>query len=307
VVLGDGVDAASFVRHGVGARAFGLGGAFVAVAEGHSIGFWNPAALADCAGITVGGMYTNRFGQGISFQSLSASMDIAEGLGAELGLVRSSIDDIPYYGDEGEGVFSEVQNLIQACLGYELLDGELVQSASRVTLSVGGGAKAYTHRLLEGSAFGLGFDLSALARFSFPWGDVAVAWSSQDVLGTTIQWSGTDHDPENDVPWINRLGAAGWFLERRALLTAEADIALGRPHLNKLRFGLEFAPVPAMAGRVGASFAPDGTLQVAAGGSLKWRQFSLDYAYAPHSSLGGSHIFSFEVEFEKPWAEEAVE
>lgn len=306
-VLGEGVDAASFVRDGVGARAYGLGGAFVAVAEGHSIGFWNPAALSESAEIIAGGMYTDKFGLGINFQSLSASMSVGEGLGIELGVVRSSIDDIPFYGDEGEGVFSESQNLIQACVGYRVLERELPQSDSRVVLSLGGGVKAYTHNLLEGRAFGLGFDLSALAQFSLSWGDIAMGWSSQDAFGTTIQWSGTDHNPENDVPWINRLGVSAWFLGRRVLVTSEADVALGRSHLNRIRMGVELSPVEALAVRAGLSLAADGHLQVATGGSLRWKQFVLDYAYAPHSSLGASHIFSFAVEFEEPWREEKRE
>jgi hypothetical protein len=304
--LGDGVDAASFVRDGVGARGFGMGGAFVAVAEGHSIGFWSPAALAGCDGIIVGGMYTNRFGLGINFQSLSGSTLVADGLGVELGIVRSSIDDIPFYGDEGEGVFSESQNLIQGCVGYTVLDRALEQSSSRVAISLGGGVKTYTHNLLEGHAFGVGFDLSARVGFSFPWGHLVGAWTSQDTFGTTIRWSGTDHDPQNDVPWINRVGVAAWLFGGKALLSSEVDLAVGRPHLNKVRLGIELVPVPGRGGRAGVSLAQDGSLQVATGGALHWKQFTLDYAYAPHSSLGASHIFSFEVGFETPWREGAT-
>ncbi|MCX6092444.1 MAG: hypothetical protein NTX23_06240 [Candidatus Bipolaricaulota bacterium] len=291
----DGVDAASFVRDGVGARAFGLGGAFVAIAEGPSAGFWNAASLADLEGITAGSMYTDRFGLGIAFQSISASTTVTDGLGVELGWIRSSIDDIPITGDEGDGVFSESQNLMQAGIGYRVLDRELGQTESRVVVSLGGGFKMYTHTLLEGRGSGPGFDLSALATFACPWGSIRLGWCSQDTLGTVIQWRGTDHNPENDVPWMNRIGVAVGLLDGHALLATSVDLAVGRAHLTRYRFGVEATLVPEFAIRAGASISPTGAIQVAMGGSIHWHAFALDYAYMPNAILGASHIFTLEI------------
>ncbi len=46
----DTTDAASFLKIGVGARAVALGGAFVAVADDASAGYWNPAGLTQLSG-----------------------------------------------------------------------------------------------------------------------------------------------------------------------------------------------------------------------------------------------------------------
>jgi hypothetical protein len=296
----DGVDAASFTRDGVGARAFGLGGAFVAIAQGPSAGFWNAASLAGLDGETAGGMYTDRFGLGIAFQSISASASVTDGLGVELGWIRSSIDDIPLTGDEGDGVFSEAQNLMAANLGYRVFDGEL-GAESRVAVSLGGGFKMYTHTLLEGRGSGTGVDLSALAAFDAPWGTVRLGWSSQDTLGTAIQWTGTDHNPANDVPWMNRLGAAVALFEGRVLLAAGVDLAVGRAHLTRYRVGIETTPIPEFALRAGAALSPAGALQLALGGTGHWQAFTLDYAYLPNAILGGSHIFSIEIALDELW------
>jgi hypothetical protein len=297
----DGVDAASFVRDGVGARAFGFGGAFVAIAEGSSAGFWNAASLAGLEGVTAGGMYTDRFGLGIAFQSISASARIADGLGVELGWIRSSIDDIPITGDEGDGVFSEAQNLMQANIGYRVFASELGQTDSRVVVSLGGGFKMYKHTLLEGQGSGTGVDLSALATLRSPWGTVRLGWSSQDTLGTVIQWRGTDHNPANDVPWMNRIGAAVGLFDDRLLIAAGVDLAVGRAHLTRYRLGIEATPIPEFAIRGGASLSPAGALQLALGGTGRWQAFTLDYAYLPNAILGGSHIFSLEIALDDLW------
>ena len=92
VALGvdDGVDAGSFVRDGVGARALGMGAAFVALADDLSAAVWNPAGLARIEGVSVGGMYTDKFGQEIDFQSLGAIARVSDfGVGATM--VRSSV------------------------------------------------------------------------------------------------------------------------------------------------------------------------------------------------------------------------
>ena len=46
LAVADGMGAFSAFKSGIGARALAMGSAFVAVAEGATAGFWNPAALA---------------------------------------------------------------------------------------------------------------------------------------------------------------------------------------------------------------------------------------------------------------------
>jgi hypothetical protein len=291
----DGVDAGSFARDGVGGRAFGLGGAFVSIADDASATVWNPAGLAQLDGLSLEAMYTNKFGQDIDFQFVGGCARLGE-FGVGLTLVRSSIDDIPYYGD-GEGeVFSETQTLLLGSVAYNL-SGALESGA----LLIGGNVKVYTHQLLEGTGSGVGVDLSALAEFDTAWGKVRVGVASLDIGNTALQWTGTDHDPVNYVPWINKLGGSIWLLDGRLGLVADVDLAFGRSQLNRLHLGAEYWLVPALGARAGLIVGADGSRQFSGGGTLRWQGFSFDYAYVPHPALGASHILSVEFHFPGWW------
>lgn len=301
-VLADGVDAGSFVRDGAGSRALGLGGAFTAVADDASAALWNPAGLLQVDGANLLAMYTNKFGLDIAFQYLAASLHVGSvAFGA--GLVRSSIDDIPYYGDEGEGFFSEVQSLFLASLAYDV--GTLVDLGldGRLSLYVGVNGRAYGHSILEGRARGLGFDISVLGKCEFDWGTLGVGYASTDTLGTTIQWSGTDHDPTNDVPWTHKIGASVRFLEDQLLAAADVDLAVGRPNLDELHLGVEYSPVEVVTARAGLVVGKDG-VSWSAGGSIHWGGFVLDYAFIPHAALGDSHVLSLGYEIPAWWGDQ---
>jgi len=289
--LGDGVDAGSFVRDGVGARAFGMGGAFVSIADGVSTAVWNPAGLATLSGISLGGMYSDKYGLGIYFQSLGVAARFSN-LGAGLTMVRSSIEDVPFYGDEGDGFFSETQTLITGSVGYDLNELVSIQTGPVSALLVGANIKYYTHTLLEGLGSALGFDVSALLKLSFDWGGISVGASSFDVGTTAMRWSGTDHNPVNDIPWINKVGASIALFDEALRIAADADIAVGRPNLDRLHTGIEYWPIQELGMRGGLIIGLDGSQQLSAGASVRLKGIAVDYAYVPHSILGASHILS---------------
>ena len=56
-----GGQAGTFLRYGVGGRALGMGGAFVAVADDASGIYWNPAGLVGAKRIELSSMYTNLY------------------------------------------------------------------------------------------------------------------------------------------------------------------------------------------------------------------------------------------------------
>ncbi|MCS7198671.1 MAG: hypothetical protein NZ930_08415, partial [Candidatus Bipolaricaulota bacterium] len=72
----EGVGASAVFKNGVDARALGMGGAFVGLADGYSACYWNPAGVAKAAAdgsIRVGGMNTNLFGAGINYNFAGAT------------------------------------------------------------------------------------------------------------------------------------------------------------------------------------------------------------------------------------------
>ena len=298
----DGVDAGSFVRDGIGGRAFGMGGTVVSIADDSSAAMWNPAGLAQLDGLSIGGMYSNKFGLGIHFQSVEATARVAD-FGVGLTMVRSSIQDIPYYDDDGAGgFFSDTQMLLLGSFGYDLGQSILDPAESSIdTLLVGGSVKYYTHSLLEGTGSGLGFDVGLLARFALEWGSLSLGYTSLDTTGTVLKWVGTDHEPTNHVPWINKFGISVGLFEESLRFAADADVAVGRSQLNRLHLGAEYSPIEELTVRGGAILSADGTRQFSTGGSLQWRGIALDYAYVPHAVLGGSHILSMQFGFAAWW------
>lgn len=302
IALSDGVDAGGFARGGVGARAFGLGGAFVAIADDPSTTIWNPAGMAQLEGLNAGGMYTNKFDQDIYFQSLSATAKIAD-FGVGLSMIRSSIEDIPYHGDGEGGYFSETQSLFLGSVGYDLAAGRGIdlQSGSLSAILIGGNVKYYLHSLLEGKGSGVGLDLSVLLAFSLEWGKISLGFTSQDVGGTALKWTGTDHNPVNNVPWINKLGASVGLFDQSLRLATGVDFAMERSHLNRLHLGVEYWPIDQLGARAGVVLGADGSRQLSAGGSIKWHDISFDYAYVPHPDLGVSHIVSAQFSFPAWW------
>jgi len=284
-----GVDAGSFIRDGVGARAFGLGGGFVAAVDDVSVPFWNPSALAVVPGLNVGGMYTDRYGQGIVLQSLGATFG-QDRWGLGLSMARSSIDGIPFTGEHEGEFFSETQTVWLASLGY-VLAGE-AQTEGMALFSVGASFKYYTHTMLEGRASGFGLDVGLLARMPFPWGEVALGLSAKDVGDSLIHWTGTDHNPTNNVAWTNSLGASVSLFESVVRLDVQGDIAFGHSDLNRLHLGAELWPVTYLGARCGAVVSAAGEWRGALGASLQWKGLTLDYAYVPHAVLGASHVLS---------------
>jgi len=304
VGVDDGVDAGSFVRDGIGARAYGMGGAFVSLADDLSTTVWNPAGLAQMEGVSVGGMYTDKFGVGIDFQSLGATARVSDfGIGATM--VRSSVE-VPVTDEGGgdSGFFSWVDTLLVGSVAYDLGASLLDLSDGAVSrLLVGGNVKYYHQSALEGRAGGLGFDLSLLTEVSFEAGTVSFGMTSLDVGRTAIEWQGTTGEPTNYVPWIQKLGFCVELLEETLRIAADADLALGRQGLDRMHLGVEFAPIPQLAVRGGLILGADGELRLSAGGTIQWRGLFLHYAYVPHTALGTSHILSLQLNFPAPWEE----
>ena len=296
--LADGVDAGSFARNGVGARGFGMGGALAAIADGPETAFWNPVLLPLLPELVVGGMYSDKFGLDIVFQSLGVASAVAERVGFSALLIRSSIDGIPFTGDEGDGVFSETQSLYMGSVGIDLtnyLFDTTVQTQSKI--GVGGSIKAFSHELLEGHGFGIGFDLGISASLALDWGHVEFGLTSSDVAETAIQWTGTDHNPENYVPWVNHVSAAVRLFERSLVIAAQADFAVSRTHLDRFRLGVEYSPIAGLAGRAGVVLGKNLEPQYSAGGTIMWKGLELHYGYQPNNVLGDTHYFSFNARF----------
>ena len=88
--------AGEFLTHGVGARALGMGGAYVAVADGVTAGYWNPAGVADVRERAVQFMHSETFGDVVNYDTGAYVHPLDSDAGLALTVVRLAVDDIPF-------------------------------------------------------------------------------------------------------------------------------------------------------------------------------------------------------------------
>jgi hypothetical protein len=102
--------AGEFLSVGAGARGLGMGGAFCAIADDATAGYWNPAGLYMISGQEAQFMHSERFGGIVRYDYLGyGRSDGSTGLGASL--FRTDVGDIAntndlqYYDTGVDGVF----------------------------------------------------------------------------------------------------------------------------------------------------------------------------------------------------------
>ena len=177
-----------FLAVGVGARALGMGGAYVSAVNDVTSGYWNPAGLLGVRGdLQVGAMHSEYFA-GIAkydYIGLAKPIDSASTIG--FSFIRFGIDNIPNTIDlidpSGNIDYDRITTFSSA-------DHAFILSYARKTritgLKLGGNAKIIYRRVGEfGKAWGFGLDAAArLDRDA--WRLSAVL---RDVTGTFNAWS----------------------------------------------------------------------------------------------------------------------
>jgi hypothetical protein len=85
---------ADFLAGGVGARALGMGGAFISQADDVYAGFWNPAGLHHVTAREVSYMHAERFAGIVSFDYAGFAMPFSERSVLGISIIRSGVNDI---------------------------------------------------------------------------------------------------------------------------------------------------------------------------------------------------------------------
>lgn len=85
---------ADFLAGGVGARALGMGGAYVGLTQDVHAAYWNPAGLHGLRYPQVAYMHAERFAGVVSFDYGSAALPVSERSTVALAFFRSGVNDI---------------------------------------------------------------------------------------------------------------------------------------------------------------------------------------------------------------------
>lgn len=227
-------------RYGIGGWPLALGGAYVALAEGPTTGYWNPAGLTLLQNLAVEGMYTNWLGAGIHYQHLGLAgyppmgetrpiLRLGEtALTFALNRLSVMVPDIPWIEEGGAaGTFTAWSHLFLLSVGWPLSE----------TLALGLTLKVYHDRILEGASLGVGFDLGLFWETWVAIRKLRVGLVTTDVGSSRIQWYGTTGESVNYVAWLLRAGASLLLWEERLVLAVPGECGLDRPRFEQVRLG----------------------------------------------------------------------
>jgi len=270
----DAGQAARYLRIGVGARALGMGGAFVAVADDASACYWNPAGLVQLKNKEVQAMYS-LLSIDRKYNFLNYAQPLKDDRCFGVSVVDFGVGDIRETKspeDKNIGMFDDQENALIVSYAGNMENG----------LLLGGNLKYITQSMnpSEGkkSADGIGVDMGMLWKAK---PNLTVGLLLQDV-GGSLKWN-TGH--KDRLPVVIKAGTAYRLMDNNLLLAFDVEKVVHNKK-SRLHLGGEYNLNENIAFRLGVISAYD-TFPTA-GLSLKFplllftkQTFCIDYAFAP--------------------------
>ncbi len=307
--------AGEFMAGGVGGRALGMGGAYVAISEDVTAAYWNPGGLALIRYPELSAMHARRFGGVVNYDYMGVALPVRSRESLGFSLVRLAVDDIPVtavprpdlpldatYVDEHGNVRAN-----HTYVAWTTSDAEYAFYVSYAKLQKGkwawGANFKMVHKGVAGhSAWGLGFDIGALWN---PWKSLRLGANFQDVTTTLLAW---DTGAKELISPTLKLGMAyPWVmksLRSRLLVAADTDLRFeGREIAAQTHFrglsadfhaGIEWLFHNRLSLRAGSDIG-----HFSAGAGLRLPKLDVDYAFLKHDKLENSHRVSLRLRLEE--------
>lgn len=277
---------------GVGARALGMGKAYVGVAEDGDAVFINPAGLARSTNPKLSSMYTSLLGD-VNYTVIGGVFPYGSKSAIGAGYIGSSVDNIPLTnttgaslgsGRWGNNVMFLSYGTFLSELGFKL-DRDVLVGANVKYFSVGGSGTA---TIESGAGEGLNADLGLLypvnnyimlganAQNILPssTGKITHASGSADTLARTLKIGAK-------VTLVGEGDSALSASDNRKLYgNIDYDMPVGGNQPSVLHLGAEFWPTPTLALRAGLD-GQDPT----AGIGVRISGLEFNYAYHPYSGI----------------------
>lgn len=291
---------------GVGGRALGLGGSYVALASDASAGYWNPGALARIDYPEAILMHDERFGSLVNYDFASIALPYGEDASLGLSILRLGVDGIPdtrkaWIDSNSNGLFDYGDRLDYDKITYfNAADWALYFTYAKrasANLLYGANIKLIRRDLAEQSATGIGFDVGVLYS---PAPNLYLGANAQDITTTLVAWSTGRNELISPTLKIGSTYLMDLFGGRFAP-TVDVDMRFENrqfasiAHLGPVSFdphvGLEFDYKSTAALRVGYSDLK----QITLGAGVHFRMLDVDYSFAKFSSddnLGNTHRIS---------------
>ncbi len=306
--------AGEFMAIGVGGRALGMGGAYVAAGNDVTMGYWNPAGLMLIDYPELALMHDERFGNLVNYDYGGVAIPLGKKYTLGIALTRLGIDGIPdtrnalidYNGDNKFDPndrldYSKITTF--SATDWAMYVSYAVQLNS--STSMGANLKLIRRDLAEASAMGVGFDVGILIRL-LP--ELYFGANVQDITTTLIAWNnGTKEliSPTAKVGMAYMIKALGGTFTPALDFDIMAEnrryaslVSAGPISLNP-RVGLEYRFKDLFAIRGG--FTDTQSLTLGAGVHLP--KLYIDYSFAKFDGadqLDNTHRISLRLTLQEP-------
>lgn len=274
---------------GAGARALGMGSAYVALGADATAVYWNPAGLAHVSPKReIHLQHAEQFGGSVNHDVFAARVPIFKG-GMGVGLVRAGVDGISLttLEDPNRPIGPDNRPVITDEIGttdyvFRLAYGRRITDK----LHLGAGVKLIRRGLGAGTGTGIGIDFGALY---FPIAALRIGATLRDLTKTRIAF------PDGVTDGISPSLLIGTAFQRAipgGELTAGASTRLNdqkptRETARSIQLGVEYRLRQRVAFRLGRR---DG--HFTAGTGLQLKRFGLDLAILEHAQLDNTYRIS---------------
>lgn len=291
--------AGEFLSLGVGARALGMGGAFVGIADDASACFWNPSGLAQLNRKQLSFMHAETFGSLLNQDFLAVAIPLKQETPSSalaFSLQRLGGGGIKITDLEKKGIPISDTNRVVLLREENHADYALFLSYSRhmrPRFFWGANLKLIYRDVVTTSAFGMGADLSFLVK---PYSFLSVGANLMDLTSSLLFY---DNGTTETINPTTKLGLAinhpikDFYL----ILATDADVRyegrksasqfwMGKLSLD-MHYGMELSYQGKLAGRVGFDSG-----DFSAGAGFWINQFGLDVAFLSHEELDNTYRVS---------------
>jgi hypothetical protein len=283
--------AGEFMAIGVGGRALGLGGAYTALANDVTAGYWNPAGLAALTYPEIALMHDERFGGLVNYDYGAVAIPVGPRSTLAVSVIRLGVDDIAnttdaWIGDLNHNGLPDANEIDYSKItSFNASEWAFYLSYARKSserFSYGGNIKVLRHRIGPGAATGIGFDVAAAYRCT---DRLTLAANLQDATTTLVAWNNGTNELITPTLKLGSAYAIDAFGGRFSPafdtdVRFEGRTSASNAHLGRISFdfhtGLEYEFKNIVALRTG--YSDIGSFNVGAGIHLP--KLDIDYSFA---------------------------
>lgn len=309
--------AGEFMAIGVGGRPLGMGGAYAAIANDVTSGYYNPAGLAHIDYPQIALMHDERFGSLVNYDYAAVAIPYGKDLSFGISIMRLGVDGIPdtrsaLVDYNGNKILDDPRDRLDYSKITEFSNQDwafYLSFAKRYSENFyyGANIKIIQRELADNSATGIGFDVGA---WYSPFENFSLGANLQDITTTLISW---DTGRNELVSPTAKIGAGYSFEFIGGKITPVLDFDIrfenrkfaSNFHLGPVSFdmhaGLEYNFKNIVAVRGGYNDIKQFTI----GAGIKLPKLNIDYSFAKFNMseedrLPDTHRISLILTLEEP-------